>query len=405
MQVQRPTDESEVARLLAYQAQNAGPVEVVGGGSKADIGRPVEVAMQVSTKNLRGITLYEPTELVISARAGTPVATVEAELDKHNQRLMPEPIDLGPMLGQPAGLGTVGGMVATNFSGARRIYAGAVRDHVLGVRAVNGRGETFKSGGRVMKNVTGYDLCRGLTGSWGTLAILTEVTLKVLAKTEETRTLLIADQPDEIAIELLCAAMGTPYEISAAMHLPAPMATRLAHLGVVPSDRPVTALRIENVSSAIAYRVERLRKRFAPHGDLVELDHGASLSFWKAMQRLEFLVGSDDPVWRISTTPSTAANVVRTISSYSDVKVAYDWSGGLIWLELPDSADAGSADIRRVIATLGGHATLIRARPDVRRAVEVFQPLEAGVEDITRRVKASFDPAGILNPSRMYPGV
>lgn len=398
----RPTEEAELARIIADHARREAAIEIVGNGSKQGIGRPVTAATQVVTRNFRGVTLYEPSEMVISARAGTPLSTIQNELDKHNQRLAAEPLDLGPMLGNPEGAATIGGVVMANLSGSRRILAGAVRDQVLGLRAINGRGEIFKTGGRVMKNVTGYDLCRGLSGSWGTLAVLTEVTLKVLPNTEETRTLLVLDQPDELAVELMCAAMGTPFEVSGALHLDETLAGRLAALDLIEKGRPTTALRIENASPAVAYRIAQLSARFRPHGQVVELDHAASIRFWRAIQRLQFLVGTTGPVWRISTAPSRATEVVRAIRGYSELNVAYDWSGGLIWIETPASADAGAADIRRVVATLGGHGTLIRASETVRAGVECFQPLEPGVMSLSRRLKKSFDPAGILNPGRMY---
>ena len=401
-QILRPVDEDEVAQILRERSASGEALEIVGSATKRGCGRPVRAYTQLSTKNLRGVTLYEPNELVISARAGTPLATVETELDKNNQRLMCEPIDLGPMMGLADGQATVGGLYSTNLSGARRLTAGAMRDQVLGVRGVNGRGEQFKSGGRVLKNVTGVDLCRGLSGSWGTLSVFTEVTMKVLAKPQETRTLIVTGQPDAIAVELMCAAMGTPFEISAAIHLQAPFAARLGHTAIGNVRNAITALRIENMSSAVAYRSDQLKRRFSPYGELMELGHDESIGFWQALQRLEFIGPGEDAVWRVSTTPTLAPEVVRSISNYTQANVAFDWSGGLIWFEIPQSADAGAADIRRVIATLGGHATLIRAPEKVRKSVEVFQPLEARLELLTKKLKEAFDPAGILNPGRMY---
>jgi len=400
--VSRPVDEGELSQLVAEAAHDGIALEIIGAGTKRAVGRPTIAERTVTTRNLRGVTLYEPRELVISAYAGTPLATITNELDKHNQRLAFEPVDLGAMLGGGLGEATIGGMFATNFSGARRIIAGAARDHILGIRAINGRGELFKSGGRVMKNVTGYDLCRGLAGSWGTLAIMTEITVKVLPKPEETRTLLIAGQPDEIAVEAMCAAMATPYEVSGTVHIQEQLASRLATEVASSAGRAITALRIENVSTSVAYRVEQLKRRFSAYGEIVELDHRESLGFWSELQALSFLWQSQDPVWRISTAPTTGIRVVRAIAGYMDCRVAYDWSGGLIWLEVPRSADAGAAEIRRVIATLGGHATLIRAEPSVRETVEVFQPLEAGLDRLTCELKAAFDPARILNRGRMY---
>ena len=399
----RPADERDLAHILGEAARGNHPIEIVAGGSKRNAGRPMEVEAEVSLKNIRGINFYEPAEMVISVRAATPVVNVEAELAKHNQVLAFEPIDLGPMLGEKPQSGTIGGMVATNLSGARRIAGAAVRDHVLGIRGVNGRGEVFKSGGRVMKNVTGYDLCRGLAGSWGTLAALSEVTLRAVPKPEETRTLLLFAQPDEIAIEVLSGALGTPFEVTGAIHIHAPLVAHLGNRLLSGAGSAVTALRIEGFSASVEYRIGKLKELFAAYGDMLDLDHAASLALWEELRRLSFLERTSDPVWRLSTPPGIGPRVVAAIATYMPVKVAYDWSGGLIWLEVPSSVDAGSADIRRVIATRGGHATLIRAEPEVRRTVEVFQPLDAAVQKLSMGLKNSFDPAGILNPRRMYP--
>jgi glycolate oxidase FAD binding subunit len=313
-----------------------------------------------------------------------------------------EPIDLGALLSQQGGQGTIGAVFATNLSGARRISAGAARDHLLGLKAVTGRGEAIKSGGRVMKNVTGYDVARGLSGSWGTLAVMTEVTFKVLPMPEATATLALAGLPDEIGVEVLCTALGTPYEISGAVHLQKAAVGRLWHSGVRSLGQSVTALRLETFAKSIAYRTEKLKALLAPYGEIHVLDTPSSLAFWNEMRQLTVASGSSAPLWRISTAPRLGPKVVAGIARYMPVEAMYDWSGGLVWLEVPASADAGATDIRRVIALHGGHATLIRAEAPVRAAIDVFQPLDAAVERLTRRLKATFDPAGILNRGRMY---
>lgn len=398
----RPTSEAQLADIVANAANHKEPLEVCGLGSRRKLGRPVQAASTVSTAAMTGITLYEPTEFVMAALAGTPLATIENELDRNNQQLAFEPIDTGPMLGRPAGEASIGSVFATNLSGPRRVLAGAARDHILGLRGVSGRGEIFKNGGRVMKNVTGYDLCRGLSGSWGTLAVMTELTTKVLPKAAQTHTLMVAGLPDEIAVEVLCASMGTPFEVSGTIHLDEALAGRMSDPEISRSEAPVTAIRIENFPDSIAYRSGELRKMLQPFGDVIELDNERSLAFWKELRELRFLTGSNDPVWRISTAPQKGPRAVEAIRGYTECKVAYDWSGGLLWLEVPATADASSADIRRVMATLGGHVTLMRAEPDVRNSVEVFQPLEAGLMAISQNLKRSFDPAGVLNPGRMY---
>src|SRR6185436_7935595 len=401
----RPVDEREFSRLLAEATAATEPIALVGGGSKDGIGRPMNAATTVSTKGLRGITLYESSEMVMSARSGTPLAQIEDALAARRQMLAFEPIELAGVGGGEAGEGTIGGVFAANMSGARRIRVGAARDHLLGVRAVSGRGEVFKSGGRVMKNVTGYDLCRGLAGSWGTLAVLTEVTFKVLPAPDETGTLILFGLPDEIAVEVLCTAMASPYEVSAAVHLQPALAARLEHSGLRSQGKAVTALRIENFAKSVAYRKGRLKDLLRAYGAIMDLERGASQQLWSELRLLSVLRGGDGPIWRISTAPTAGPKVVAAISSFMDCRAFYDWSGGLVWAEVLPTTDAGAADVRRVIAAHGGHATLIRAEPNVRAAVDVFQPLEAGLDRLSRRLKAAFDPAGILNPGRMYAGV
>lgn len=400
----RPIDEREFARVLAEAHATKTPLEVMGAGSKQAIGRPMQTAASISSKAMRGITLYEPTEMVMAARTGTPLSQVETALAERGQMLAFEPVDYGPMLGGEGSQATIGGVFAANVSGARRVAIGAARDHLLGIRGVNGRGDVFKSGGRVMKNVTGYDLCRGLSGSWGTLAVLSEVTFKVLPAPEDTATLVLIGLPDDIAVEVLCTAMASPFEITGAVHLQASLAARLEHPGLKGLGEAVTALRLENFAKSVAYRRGRLEDLLKVYGDIHALERDTSRLFWGELRRLSVLRGIA-PVWRISTRPTAGPKVVAAISAYMECRALYDWSGGLVWAEVLPTTDAGAADVRRVIATHGGHATLVRAATQVRAAVEVFQPLETGVAKLSRRLKAAFDPTGILNPGRMYAGV
>ena len=219
---------------------------------------------------------------------------------------------------------------------------------------------------------------------------------------QETATLLLVNIDDTIAIEALSQAMGSPYEVSGAVHIQAPLAMRLWHQGLASERQAVTALRIENFATSVGYRVERLKSELKAFGEVHVLDHETSVSFWDELRQLSLLQGSDAPLWRISTAPQSGPKVVADITRYMDCRAFYDWSGGLIWAEVLPTADAGTADIRRVIASVGGHATLMRAPQAVRAAVEVFQPLEPALAEISRNLKSVFDPAGILNPGRMY---
>ncbi len=400
--VLRPAADWELKSMITALGEQRISIEIIGAGTKRGIGRPVATSALLTTASLRGIPLYEPTELVMSARSGTSLSQIEVELGARGQMLPFEPLELGPAFGMPAGAQTIGSVFITNNSGARRIAVGSARDHLLGARGVNGRAEQFKSGGRVMKNVTGYDVARALTGSWGTLAVVTEVTFKVAPLPDDMVTLLYPGLPDDLAVELMCAAVGSPFEVSGTTHLPAAHAARLQTPGVAALSAPVTAIRIENFMKSVLYRKSRLAEALKAYGVPVELDLEKSLQFWAELRRMAMLPFGPSFVWRISTAPKAAPLLVSNIRRHMPAEAMYDWSGGLIWLETPPSADAGAADVRRAVAMHGGHATLIRADSAVRHSVEVFQPLSAGLERLTRGLKQAFDPLGLLNPGRMY---
>jgi glycolate oxidase FAD binding subunit len=275
---------------------------------------------------------------------------------------------------------------------------------VLGVRAVNGRGEVFKAGGRVMKNVTGYDLGRMLAGSWGTLAIMTEIALKVLPAQREARTIICFGLTDQTAIEALCIAMGTPYEVSGTLHLHADLAARFSDEDIAGAEAPVTAIRVENFPASARYRANSLRQALLAYSPALELDGERSKIFWNEVRALKMFQDNPNPLWRVSTTPSNAAKLIGNLSRKIDVRAAYDWSGGLIWIETPPLTDGGGVDIRRTLAELGGYATLIRAEDATRAGIDVFQPLEPQMAALSAKLKHAFDPLGIFNPGRMYRG-
>ncbi len=402
-QMLRPAAEWELQSMIAKLVTNRQTAEVVGNGALRNAGRAVDADVVVTTASLRGLTLYEPTELVMSARSGTPLADIEAELGLRDQMLPFEPIDMGPTTGSPGGALSIGGVFATNASGARRITGGSARDHLLGLRAVNGRAELFKSGGRVMKNVTGLDVARGLTGSWGTLAIITEVTFKVVPQPAATGTLVYTGLPDDLAVEVLTTALGTPFEVSGAAHIPRRMAARLKLVALADAGTALTLLRLENFPAAVSERQAKLQAALKVYGTPMLLDTAASRALWRELRSLSILpYSADTSLWRISCAPTKGPEIVASIQKSMKADAFYDWSGGLVWLEVPTAADAGSADVRRAVAVRGGYATLVRASPQVRATVEVFEPMKPEIERLTRGMKTAFDPAGILNRGRMY---
>jgi len=388
------------AELAAAVRESAGPLELLGAGSKRGLGRPVNSGQHLDLSHLSGIRLYEPEELVLTAGAGTRLAEIEQALAEKRQMLAFEPPDLGPLYGMPAGEGTLGGMLACNLAGPRRPKAGAARDHFLGALAVNGQGEIFKTGGQVVKNVTGYDLCKLLAGSFGTLAALAEVTVKVLPAPEHERSLLLPGLEDAAAVAIMTRALGSAAEVSGAAHLPVGIASLPAQ-----GSGAATLLRLEGTILSVAERIALLRRELGGAG--VEMEEAASKSVWRALRDVAPFQGTQEAVWRLSVPPASGAAVMQAIagSGVAGARHFYDWGGGLIFLALPAEGDAAASRIRAALKPAGGHATLMRAPLSLRAAVDVFQPQESALAALAKRVKESFDPAGRLNPGRMYQGI
>jgi glycolate oxidase FAD binding subunit len=397
----KPTDAKQVEDAVRWALSHDKALELAGQGSKRALGRPGQTDMTLDLSGLTGVTLYEPAELILSAKAGTPLAEIEALLDQNNQQLDFEPMDYGPLLGAPAGQGTLGGVIATNLSGPRRIKAGAARDHFLGVTAVTGRGETVKSGGRVVKNVTGYDMCKVLAGSWGTLAAMTDLTLKVLPKPETQATVIVEGLDDERACAAMAAAMGSSCDVSAAAHLPDHVAS---YFDGLPRPEAATALRLEGVAPSVAHRKEALAALMRPFGAVTILDESDSRALWHSVRQVKpFAVSQERPLWRISTAPGRGHEIGAAITPAA--QMFYDWAGGLIWVAMPFADEPDASSIRRAVAGTGGHATLVRAPAALRAAIDVFEPQSAGLRALSKRVKDGFDPRGVLNPGRMWAGV
>jgi glycolate oxidase FAD binding subunit len=415
----KPRDAKDVEAAVQWALAEGKALELVGHGSKRAIGRPAQTDLTLDLSALAGVTLYEPEELVLSAKAGTPLAEIEALVAAQGQQLAFEPMDYAPILGGIAGRGTIGGALAANLSGPRRIKAGAARDHFLGLSAVSGRGETFKSGGRVVKNVTGYDLCKLIAGSWGTLAAMTEVTIKVLPGPETEETVLIRGLDPARAVAAMTSAMGSPCDVSGAAHLPAEVAARIPAGEIAGAGGAVTALRLEGFSPSVAHRKHMLAALMKPFGDLATVEAPVSRTLWQAVRDVTPFAAdphptspfqgearrNERPLWRLSTAPSRGAELSAMIARQGEAEMIYDWAGGLVWVELVASDDAGAALVRRAVAAAGGHATLIRAPAALRAAADVFAPQDAAVAALTKRVKESFDPRGVLNPGRMWAGV
>ncbi|OKO89500.1 2-hydroxy-acid oxidase [Bradyrhizobium sp. NAS80.1] len=402
-------DAKDVEEVVRAAIANEQPLEIIGHGSKRGIGHAMATNAVLDVSALNAVTSYEPNELIITLQAGAPLADVLSLIDAKNQQFAFEPMNTAPLLGTPA-LGTIGGMIAAGLAGPRRIRAGGARDHLLGAHAVSGFGDSFKTGGKVVKNVTGYDLCKLLAGSWGTLSVMTEVTLKVMPKPEAERTLLLRGLDDVAANKAMTAALGSPFDVSAAAHLPkSAFRAKTDGLGdIAGQGEALTVLRLEGITASAAHRAGSLRELLAPFGTATLVEDLASAALWATIRDVLPFATSGAlgawPVWRIVCPPASGAALGTQLARETGGDVIYDWGGGLIWAALPPKPDAHAPVVRQRADALGGHAMLIRAAEDVRRDVDVFHPQAPGIAALSERVRTSFDPKSILNRGRLTRG-
>jgi glycolate oxidase FAD binding subunit len=402
-------DAKDVEQVVRAAIASDQTLEIIGHGSRRQIGQPMATNALLDLSALNAVTAYEPSELIITVQAGTPLADVLSLIDSKNQQFAFEPIDTAPLLGTP-GVGTIGGMIGAGLAGPRRIKAGGVRDHLLGAHAVSGFGDSFKAGGRVVKNVTGYDLCKLLAGSWGTLAVMTEVTLKVMPRPESERTLVLRGLDDVTANKAMTAALGSPFDVSGAAHVPN-SAFRTAADGLRDLGSPqqaVTLLRLEGITASAAHRASALGKALSPFGTAQIIEDAASIAAWTSVRDIRPFAADGAlgawPVWRIVCPPACGGALGEALARDTGGDVIYDWGGGLIWAALPPKPDAQAALVRARVDAVGGHATLLRASEQVRRDVDVFHPQQSGLAALAERVRHSFDPKSILNRGRMIRG-
>ncbi|NQU58220.1 MAG: FAD-binding protein [Rhodospirillales bacterium] len=401
----KPDTPEQVLEAVKWALAEEQTLDIFGHATKRDFGRPSALGDNavhgLDLAALSGINLYEPGELVMSAAAATPMSTIQAALDEQNQRLAFEPPNLGPLLGSGQNGGTIGGVFACNLAGPRRISAGSARDHILGFHAVSGRGEIFKSGGRVVKNVTGFDLSKLLAGSFGTLAVMTDVTFKILPTPEKSRTVLVMTPDSTSGVAAMTEALQSSFEVSAAAHLPAEIAALSDVSYVNGAHGALSALRIEGPGPSVEYRTRALRQLLAGYGETEELHTANTTTLWREIRDIGYFISGSEQIWRLSVPPADGARVAAKIIDNIGGRAFFDWGGGLIWLAMEARADAAHQDIRDAVKVSGGHATLIRAASDVRSQVPVFQPQPQALAELALRVKNSFDPKGVLCPGRM----
>jgi glycolate oxidase FAD binding subunit len=398
-----PADLSELRDAVGMALAAEEPLELVAGGTKRGLGRPLQLPHMLDLSRLSGIRDYAPSELILTVGAATPLAEITAALDRARQMLAFEPPDWSALYGLGAegtARQTLGGVLAANLSGPRRIRAGAARDHFLGFRAVNGRGEVFKAGGKVVKNVTGYDLPKLMAGSFGTLAALEEVTIRVLPQPEAALTVVLSGLAPAAAVRRLNQALAGPYEVSGAAYLPQALA----------GDSGIALLRLEGPPPSVAFRRDRLIAELGAEGRTAVLEGDMSAALWRAIRDAgPFAKLGEHVLWRISVAPARGAEIAEAIAQSLDASWYLDWGGGLVWAAVAGApgGDGGAAAIRAIIRGADGggtgHATLIRGALGLRSAVPVFEPQPAPLAALAARVKESFDPRRILNRGRMTP--
>ena len=405
----KPRDAADVETAVREALAAGQPLDIIGHGSKRGIGHASATNAVLDLSALDAVVSYEPHELLLTVQAGASVRDVEALLAASHQEFAFEPMDTARLLGAPEGFGTIGGMIAAGLAGPRRIKAGGARDHLLGFHAVSGFGESFKAGGKVVKNVTGYDLCKLIAGSWGTLSVMTEVTIKVMPKAETEATLMLRALDPPAAVRAMAAALGSPYDVSGAAYMPVSLLSAEVALGALkPGRESVTLLRLEGIAASVGHRAGSLADALKPFGAADTIEGDVSAGAWRALRDVTPFAADGPlrawPVWRIVCPPASGGEFGRRLARETGGDLIYDWGGGLIWAALPPSADAHAGQLRAKLAAIGGHATLIRASDAVRKAVDVFHPQPPGLAALGLRVKQAFDPSDIFNRGRMVRG-
>jgi len=406
-----PEKEKEVSNLIKKFYKSNIPIEIVGSGSKRKIGKPLQCTKVLNLSKINGIIEYLPEELYIKVKACTPLEQIEKELKKNNQQLAFEPINFGYLLNGKSDSGTAAGQVACNISGPRRFKVGSVRDHVLGFRGVNGRGDIIKSGGTVVKNVTGYDLSKLICGSYGTLVVLTEITFKVLPLPQESKTLIIHDQQLESASDFLDRSISSSSDVSGATFLPIQPENNGCMMDVEKTFKlndlkhkgSLTAIRIEGSKNSIEQRVQNLINELKIIDTNISiLETYQSEIFWNKVKNLEFFSLSKNNILRIVVPPSECIKLVYQLSN--KFKYFLDWGGALMWLEAYELSEEMFESIRKKVVKLGGYVTMIKNSDYLPYVEDVFT-INSDRFNISQNIKKSFDPKRILNPEKMYTGI
>jgi len=406
-----PVNEKKVSEFIKQAYKSNVPIELIGSGSKKKIGKTLQCAKTLNLSKLSGVIEYLPEELYIKVKACTPIKEIEEILKKNKQILAFEPIDFGYLFTGKTDFGTAAGQIACNLSGPRRFKVGSIRDHVLGFKGVNGKGEIIKSGGTVVKNVTGYDLSKLICGSYGTLVALTEVTFKVLPAPEESKTLIIHNQKLESAMNFLDLAMNTSNDISGAVFLPTEPKCKGCKMNIeetfklndLKKDGSITAIRIEGSKNSLEKREKNLLQELKINNFSKSiLETYQSEIFWNKIKNLEFFSLTKNNIIRIVIPPSKCVQLLYQFSN--KFKYYLDWGGSLIWMEACELTEEMFDSIRKKIVKQGGYVTMIKNSENLPYVEDIFT-INRDRFALSQSIKKSFDPKRILNPGKMYTGI
>ncbi len=398
-----PKDEIEIQQIIKFCYKKNLPIEIVGNQTKLDIGKKMQCAKTLDMSKFSGIIDYKPEELYIKVKAGTPINFVREELKKNKQHLAFEPVNFSKIFKKNSNEGTVGGTLSCNFSGSRRFKVGSARDHILGFKGFNGKGEKIKSGGTVVKNVTGYDLSKLITGSFGTLLAISELTLKVLPLESETKTIIVSGLALEHAIGIMGSAIASSNDPSGAVYYPGNLRNNfvfndLTHPG------SITAIRVEGTKISTEQRINNLTKELVLEDKkLTILDSTQSEIFWEDTRSLKAVSTNDKNILRAVVPPSETINLLNRLKTFHP-NYFLDWGGSLIWLELDYLSSQKIDQIRDRILDVNGYLTVIKSPENVKSSSEIFtiDPIKF---KISQNIKKSFDPKRIFYPGKMYTGI
>jgi len=399
----KPENENDLQEIIRYCYKKDLPIEIVGTGTKNEIGKKLQCAKILDMSNISGIVEYKPEELYITVKAGTPIKIVQDELKKNNQHLAFEPTNFSEIFKKDSNEGTVGGTLACNFSGSRRFKVGSGRDHILGFKGYNGRGEKIKSGGTVVKNVTGYDLSKLVTGSFGTLLVLSEITLKVLPLQTDIKTIVMSGLALEHALGVMSSSIASSNDPSGVVFYPGSLRNNfvfndLTHQG------SITAIRIEGTKASTEQRINNLFKDLGlEETKATILDSTQSEIFWEDTRALKVFSKNQKNILRAVVPPSETVNLINRLKTFHP-SYFIDWGGSLIWLELDYLSNQKIDQIRKRVLDTGGYLTVIKSPANIKSSSEIFtiDPIKF---KISQNLKKSFDPKRIFNPGKMYTGI